>query len=430
MDPVTNESQKKDRINKLISEIHSLYKKEKILRFNADSSKEILNLHIEAFYLFGSWKNAIRAAGYNPREVGLYNEWMKQTLIDRILDSERRTINDGQRANITASAMRHFGNLENAILAAGATGMAFKGPTIKEQKARAKEALVLKNAAKQIILEQKKMLRRQKKEIFTDLKIFKNRYGKLCIEQILEQRPDIPKMAEKYCGGWEVALKNAGIGPRKNKWTKETISLEIRRLLKMGKRPTSAAYIVKKNANLYSAAKRVFGSWAEAVRASGLEYISAREHKKSHCTLTREKVLAEIKELAINGLLERGCRISKGHPKLYYAAIKHFGSWNKARTIVFESCGIECKGQNKKWTKETLLMEIRKFFERKNSLNTLEARRIEVKLQGAARKLQYKLWADAVEAAGVVRVRKNGVKARESLTCRIRELAGQSEGRL
>jgi hypothetical protein len=85
--------------------------------------------------------------------------------------------------------------------------------------------------------------------------------------------------------------------------------------------------IAKEQTNLYLKARKVFGSWREALEASGIDYEAARNNKQ----WSRNKIVSEIIKLHNNGHSLRPSILKKnGSIKLLSAANYHFGSWSRA----------------------------------------------------------------------------------------------------
>ena len=85
--------------------------------------------------------------------------------------------------------------------------------------------------------------------------------------------------------------------------------------------------VAKEHTRLYLKARKLFGTWKQAVEASGIDYENARNHMKWN----REKIVHEIKKLHDNGHSLRPWSLRKnGKIKLLSAANYHFGSWKKA----------------------------------------------------------------------------------------------------
>jgi len=91
--------------------------------------------------------------------------------------------------------------------------------------------------------------------------------------------------------------------------------------------------VAKEHPKLYLKARKLFGSWKKALETCGIDYEKARNHKK----WSREKIVKEIKELALKSHSLRLKDLRKeGMISIISAAQYHFGSWRKA----VESSGI------------------------------------------------------------------------------------------
>lgn len=112
----------------------------------------------------------------------------------------------------------------------------------------------------------------------------------------------------------------------------ERVITEIKEIFSPGAEKPSN--IAKEYSALYLRACKVFGSWKNALEASGVDYESSRNNKK----WTRQKIASEINRLNTEGGSLRPSVLRKnGMTPLVSAADYHFGSWRKA----VESCGVE-----------------------------------------------------------------------------------------
>ena len=85
--------------------------------------------------------------------------------------------------------------------------------------------------------------------------------------------------------------------------------------------------VAKEHSALYHKACKVFGSWREALKESGINYEKARNHKK----WSREKIVKGIIRLHDEGKSLRPSQLrNNGGVKLVSAAEYHFGSWRRA----------------------------------------------------------------------------------------------------
>ena len=112
----------------------------------------------------------------------------------------------------------------------------------------------------------------------------------------------------------------------------ERIKSEIENIYRFDdKKPVN---IAKEYSKLYIRACRIFGSWRNALEECGLDYESARNHKKWN----RKKICKEITKLKEKGISLRPSVLrQKCMTDLLSAAEYHFGSWRRA----VETCGFE-----------------------------------------------------------------------------------------
>lgn len=134
---------------------------------------------------------------------------------------------------------------------------------------------------------------------------------------------------------WKKALSAAGVNYNnlpdpKLIWSRKKILKTIRNRYKENL-PLYANHLANNGlAGLVGAGKRIFGSWRAAIVAAGLNYDNVRAMKLNYWT--PELVVEEIK-----GYVDAGNRLSlkstqQDRADLVGAAIKYFGSWDRAVT--------------------------------------------------------------------------------------------------
>ncbi len=80
--------------------------------------------------------------------------------------------------------------------------------------------------------------------------------------------------ANKYCGGWPAAVKQAGFTPANAPmWTPARTASALRQLARKGYHMSSRALTKAGHGMIVSAAQRVHGSWGAALRAAGIYII-------------------------------------------------------------------------------------------------------------------------------------------------------------
>ncbi|MGG0334776.1 hypothetical protein [Priestia aryabhattai] len=138
---------------------------------------------------------------------------------------------------------------------------------------------------------------------------------------------------------------------------------------------------------------------------------------------TAEEVIKEIKNLHKKGEDLSTKTIQSKLKSLHDAGYRYFGSWKKA----CEELGIEIK-TNIKWNKEKILEEIKKFHERGESLHTRNVQRKYNPLLKAAKRY-YNTWETAVSLAGFnyEEVKRNGREEGSKLISQYAQLRDNNE---
>jgi hypothetical protein len=124
---------------------------------------------------------------------------------------------------------------------------------------------------------------------------------------------------------------------------------------------------------------------------------------------SREKITEEISQLYASGFDITQSRMEALDSRLTSAAIRYFGSWKAA----VEAAGIDYEGIARvgrrrraekitKWTRETILEEIRRLHAAGEDLTSTNVRRKYLSLYATARRRDhFGSWADALAAAGI-----------------------------
>ena len=204
---------------------------------------------------FGSWKSAIEAAGINyDRDVRKLPKWSRERIVEAILGARRRgvdlswtsVVRHPTYAALAYAAIRSpaFGSWDAALRAAGvAPGEVRRYEAWDSEKVlagireRVRSGLALNSKAMQA----------------QDSRLF--------------------NAALKRYGGWEAALRAAGVDPaavyKRRRWDRARIREEIRRLWEAGE-DLAAPHMRGHHSALYSAACKHFGSWTTARSACGI----------------------------------------------------------------------------------------------------------------------------------------------------------------
>lgn len=179
--------------------------------------------------------------------------------------------------------------------------------------------------------------------------------------------------SKRYFGGWGEAVKEAGFDYEKIKkrarqkaveklrlWSRRKIVAEIRKL----SQSKAVTPIYEENLRLYSAARREFGDFREALKAAGLENL-----QRTYIRWSEEKVREEVLFLKNNGL--GLVSVARNHPLLYSAALRIYGNWAKA--LEFAGIDYTLLQENlarKKWNESKVIEKIRELHKKGEKLNS------------------------------------------------------------
>lgn len=140
----------------------------------------------------------------------------------------------------------------------------------------------------------------------------------------------VVRAGDRWFGSWEecVAAAQAGGGSERSALVRMRICRAIRRRHEQGLMLTPAQMLhgSRRAVLLYDAARVVFGSWREAVKAAGL---AGAEVSPARVWLPRD-ILRLIRRRRCAGQPVSAAAVRSEMPAIYAAAVHHFGSWNRA----------------------------------------------------------------------------------------------------
>ena len=218
--------------------------------------REAPNLHIDACDHFGTWDTALRYAGISRRRLGAEGGYSRERVLQKIGRlcqdgySLRAGHNQRRDPELYDAARRHFGGWKRALRAAG---IDLKKAGLRTQPRRLdKQAIIT-------------ALRQRQRE---------GRSLRRC--DVSREDRTLATAAKHAFLSWWRALEAAALAPdvpqdrgRLQRWSKQLVIEAIQRRQQDGK-PVSVTSARNDDAPLEAAARRHFGSWAEAIRASGI----------------------------------------------------------------------------------------------------------------------------------------------------------------
>ncbi len=312
------------------------------LNYNYMANKQPTVLYY-ACEFFGSWKQAIEAAGFDYNDVRAkrpITKWGKENVVKAIqkrFENKLSLASNSVQQNaetLYGAARNYFGSWSNAVEAAG-----FSYADIRLSK-----------------------LGRvwDKKDIVKAIKQRKRLGLPLNGEVVAREEQSMYRAAFRHFGkhGWKNALLAAGVNPKdvflNRKWTKKIILRRIKELYREG-RPLYAYAL--KNAGEYplvAGASMYFGSWRKAIEAAGLKWRNVRGVKK-HKWWTKNRVIARIKYLHGKGVQLNSKFMHSNHGGLHGTARKLFGSWSQA----VYAAGIDYLAHCQTWSSKAWLRNLK-----------------------------------------------------------------------
>jgi hypothetical protein len=142
------------------------------------------------------------------------------------------------------------------------------------------------------------------------------------------------RAATRYFGTWEAAVNFSGLNyediRRYKSWTRDRIVERIRELHEQGADLSWRNVCLNTDPQLAAAAtkKSHFGSWREALEASGLDYDTIRRYQE----WDDDRILDRVREYAHAGKPLNAKNVEQDDITLITAARRRFDSWHLALT--------------------------------------------------------------------------------------------------
>ena len=195
------------------------------------------------------------------------------------------------------------------------------------------------------------------------------------------QDPALYAAAKRLFRSWTAARDAAGCPiPIKKQFTADEVKQQIRKRHRDG---LTLSNMRVRDLDLHRSAKRIFGSWGEAVEAAGLELTMYRRW-------TKQRIIEAMRKRHTDGCAL--CRTWREDKSLFRAAILWFGSWTKA----MQAAGFE-PIRRERWSEQRVIERLRAWRQRTHETNLTLS---EPNLSSAALRLFGSLDA-AFKAAGV-----------------------------
>jgi len=288
---------------------------------------------------FGNWRNAIEAAGLKYDDVRILQRvrpiWSKEKITTMIVhmynEGESLNSNHIQTSNMRlyGASIKYFGGWPQAVTAAG---LNYDELRLRKLRTWTKAAI-----AEEIVRRFNEGLSIRGADVSL-------------------QDHGLYQAARRHFGeqGWAKARTLAGFEPidpdSRIIWTPESVREEILRLYENGIPLNTGTLCKTEYGYILPAACKVFGSWAKAVRAAGLDYSKIRKGPQKGWW-TKPRIIMCVQNLEKRGVRLSSKSIQNTHNRLFGAAMRQFGSWSQA----VEAAGISYRTHCRIWSTKAWL---------------------------------------------------------------------------
>jgi len=325
---------------------------------------------------FGSFDEALRAAGIDPATARSRARWDSNAVVaalrdrrDKGLPMNRRAVDRSDSRLIDAIA-RRFTSFGAALRAAGVE-LDGPAPSVPWDRARIVAALI-------------------------DRRL---RGLALNFEAVRKSDASLARAITRHFGRHDAALLAAGIDPASARkapvWDKARVvaALRARRDAGLG---LSHRAIYQDDIPLTGGITRCFGSTGAALRAAGIdpESVGAGTQRWD-----KPALLAALRDRQAKGLKLNAGAVCKSRPGLYRVASRHFGSYDAA----LRAAGIDpdlIRQQHPGWDRPMVIEAVRARHSKGLALNPNAVQASEPSLHGAMR-FHFDSYDEALRAAGV-----------------------------
>jgi hypothetical protein len=158
--------------------------------------------------------------------------------------------------------------------------------------------------------------------------------------------------------------------------------------------PLNAKFIDSYNGSLRTAAKRIYGTWENAIKEAGLNYDEIKKTKERN----KENVIAELLEIYNSGSPINQNSLISDNIALFSACVAQFGDYKTA----VESCGLnyETIKKQESWNKEKVINILKNMQENNIPLNASHIQKENTHLYSAMYRL-FGSFRKAIAASGL-----------------------------
>lgn len=211
---------------------------------------------------------------------------------------------------------------------------------------------------------------------------------------------------------------------RRRKWTEESVMRAIKARL-LSSQHLNAYAVEVDDSPLIAAARRIYGSWNNALIAAGVDPSSVRApaKRRPRGSWSREAVIQEIRRYASNATPLNAHHMQRVDNPLVAAATHYFGTWS----LALEAAGKDPLSirQNIIRDQDQIIDAIRELAKTETNLRDFSVRDHDRALYGAAQKY-FGSWRKALQASGLeaLGIGQNSRWTREDIQSVVLEYVG------
>lgn len=245
-------------------------------------------LYCAARRIFGSWRNAIIAAGIPPERVLTHDRWSPAKVLARIrsLSRRRRPLTTDQierrHRRLVSAARRHFGSWSKAVMAAGVDPTKLQR-VVPWNRERVIEAILTRALRSEPLVGR---LVKPRSLVDASYRLFGGWQAAVAAAGLDPRVTHMPPRRRKRLRPVRARSESAGAAKVLSKpWSKERVIEGIRARVRDNKRINAWA-VSQDDRGLYGAGRRHLGSWDEAIKAAGFD---PAEHRRKRPSLRRKE---------------------------------------------------------------------------------------------------------------------------------------------
>lgn len=344
-------------------------------------------LCVAARRIFGGHRQMYLAAGINPDEIGYRDavNWDSSSITRRLKELDRGGADLNARTlsrdypGLYQAGKRVFGDLRRMYVAAGIPS---------ERYVHKRRRIWSEKKVKEDILKRY------------------NEGKKLDRQSVLKENYALVRHAYEFYGGYYAAIGAAGLNAddyrveaAKGSWTEDRIRKAIQEMKSKREDLTEAVVRNKRDLRfLYAATYRVFGSWYNALKDSGIDPDDYRR-QAIRGFWSDDRILGMIKDMYDHKEDISARHVSLDRSDLFSAACKAFGNYENA----VMKAGIDydsIRRQHKEYTKEELLQFLTTLKDLGFSLDVSSVREYNASIVTATQK-RFGSYRKAIEALGL-----------------------------